>query len=42
VVPIAQVTGPPQSHPELPPHVEVSASVQSYAEQHATPPWAAS
>ena len=40
VVPVAQVTGPPQPHPDLPADVAVSASVQRYADTHATPPWA--
>ena len=41
VVPVAQVTGPPAPHPDLPAGVVVSPSVQRYADEHATPPWAA-
>lgn len=41
VVPVAQVTGAPQPHPDLPADVVVSPSVQRYADTHATPPWAA-
>lgn len=41
VVPVAQVAGPPQPHPDLLGSVEVSPSVLHYAEAHAVAPWAA-
>jgi uncharacterized protein len=41
VVPVAQVAGPPQPHPDLPESVAVSPSVLRYAEAHAVAPWAA-
>jgi nitroimidazol reductase NimA-like FMN-containing flavoprotein (pyridoxamine 5'-phosphate oxidase superfamily) len=41
VVPVAEMTGPPQPHPDLPGSVAVPPSVRRYAESHAVAPWAA-